>query len=180
MGTPFETGTARESLIARWIEVLADPVLAKLPYRIELNQWGRIEMVPFASPRHMNIAALLAKTLREQLGGSAFQECAILTLTGVRGADVVWCSPEFVARHAAVFRSGEPLLEQAPELCIEVKSPSNSFGELKEKIDAYPGCGALEAWIVLEDLRVRYFGPEGERERSQFELDLGPWRAGIG
>jgi Uma2 family endonuclease len=177
MGTLYETGIAREALIARWKEILADPELAKLPYQIEMNQWGRIEMAPFASPRHMNTGGLLAKVLREQLGGSAFQECAILTPIGVRGADVVWCSPEFVARHAAVFKSGEPLLQEAPELCVEVKSPSNNLGELKQKVDAYLACGAHEAWIVMEDLTVRCFGPEGEREQSQFKLDLDPWRA---
>lgn len=180
MGNLLETGIAREALIGRWKEILADSELAKLPYEIEMNQWGRIEMAPFASPRHMNSAASLARTLHAQLGGTVFHECAILTAIGVRGADVVWCSPEFVARHAAVFKAGEPLLEEAPELCIEVKSPSNSVGELKQKIDAYLACGALEGWIVMEDLAVRYFGPEGERERSKFKLDLGPWRSEVG
>jgi hypothetical protein len=29
-----------------WIEVLADPVLRDLPYKIELNEYGKIVMSP--------------------------------------------------------------------------------------------------------------------------------------
>jgi Uma2 family endonuclease len=181
MGAPIEdTAIGRDALIERWRAMLADPALANLPYRIELNKWGRIEMAPLPSPRHMDIAALLAGALRRDLGGKAFQECAILTRKGVLGADVVWCSSEFVARHAAVFKSGDPLLEEAPEICVEIKSPSNSLGELKEKIDAYLAAGAIEAWIVLDDLSVRFFNVAGEHESSRFGVDLDLWRKEAG
>jgi Putative restriction endonuclease len=98
----------------------------------------------------------------------------------VLGADVVWCSAQFVARHAGVFKAGEPLLQEAPEICVEIKSPSNSLGELKEKIDAYVADGAIEAWIVLDDLSVRFFDADGERERSRFAVDLDAWRKEVG
>ena len=33
-----------EFLIARWNELCRDPSLADLPYKIELNAWGKAEM----------------------------------------------------------------------------------------------------------------------------------------
>jgi hypothetical protein len=46
-----------ESRIARWQEVLADPTLQDLPYKIELNVWGKVEMSP-ASNRHGRLQAV--------------------------------------------------------------------------------------------------------------------------
>ena len=40
-----------EALVLRWDEVLKDPSLQDLPYKIELNAWGKVEMSP-ASNRH--------------------------------------------------------------------------------------------------------------------------------
>ncbi len=35
-----------ETLLARWDEVLRDPALRDLPYKIEVNSWGKVEMTP--------------------------------------------------------------------------------------------------------------------------------------
>ena len=48
-----------ESLVLRWNEVLRDPSLQDLPYKIELNAWGKVEMSP-ASHRHGGLQAELA------------------------------------------------------------------------------------------------------------------------
>ena len=40
---------APAELVLRWAGVLEDPTLRNLPYRIELNKWGHIEMIPPAS-----------------------------------------------------------------------------------------------------------------------------------
>ena len=48
-------------------------------------------------------------------------------------------------------------MTRAPELCIEVVSPSNSRKELREKVAAYLEAGAEEVWIRLpavETMRV--------------------------
>ena len=60
---------ARETLAQRWVDVVNDPVLRNLPYRIELNKWGHIEMTPPASPMHMRLATRLAVLLEKLLGG---------------------------------------------------------------------------------------------------------------
>jgi hypothetical protein len=38
----------------RWSEVLQNETLRDLPYKIELNQWGKIEMTP-ASDNHSTL-----------------------------------------------------------------------------------------------------------------------------
>ncbi len=39
-----------EALTVRWAEVVADRTLRDLPYKIELNAWGKIEMSPARQP----------------------------------------------------------------------------------------------------------------------------------
>ncbi len=62
---------------------------------------------------------------------------------------------------------------RAPELCIEVASPSNSRKELQEKVDAYLAAGAEEVWIIYqESKRWQFFSLEGVLEKSRFSVDL--------
>ena len=62
---------------------------------------------------------------------------------------------------------------RAPELCIEVVSPSNSRKEMSEKTRAYLAAGAHEVWIVYpRSKRCEVHGKEGRLERSQFPVDL--------
>jgi hypothetical protein len=44
-----------EALLTRWDEALREPSLQDLPYKIELNSWGKLEMSP-ASNRHGAVA----------------------------------------------------------------------------------------------------------------------------
>jgi Uma2 family endonuclease len=155
------TGLDKEALMQRWKHVLEDRALRVLPYRIEMNKWGHIETTPPASPRHMQLAGLFARVIRELLGGDAFTECAIATPAGVKVADVVWCSPDFLARSRTVLERWEPAFSIAPDLCIEVMSPSNILAELEEKIGHYLSSGARECWIVSPDLTIRAYGASG-------------------
>jgi len=169
-----ETGLPPQALLQRWQEVLRDPLPRETPYRVELNRWGTIEMTP-VRPYPSRIAKRLADALEGTLGGEAYTKLAVALPSGLRVPDVAWCSPQFLAQHAAEFAPGNLALSRAPELCVEVMSDSNTLGELKEKADGYLAAGAQEAWIVLADLSVRVFGPKGERVSSQFSFDLVAW-----
>ena len=95
-------------------------------------------------------------------------EASVLTLAGLLVPDVAWASAEFMAAHR-----NETPFEEAPEVCIEVTSPSNSRRELTEKVDALLAAGALEVWIVYSrSQRIEVFGPAGLLVRSRFALDL--------
>jgi Uma2 family endonuclease len=151
-----------------WADVLADQTLRNLPYKIELDRYGNIVMSP-ASNRHGRLQFWIGSFLERNLGGEAISECSVDTPEGVKVADVAWCSPEFLARHG--YATPYP---QAPEICVEVRSPSNSKEEMAEKIALYLGQGAREVWIVFEPGEVRFFGPEGERKGSEYRVDPRP------
>jgi Uma2 family endonuclease len=126
-----------ETLALRWAEILRDPSLRDLPYKIELSARGKIEISP-ASNRHALLQAhLAAEFARQFVGGRPLTECSVLTEIGVRVPDVAWASSEFLAAHA----DSTPF-PAAPELCVEITSPSNSEDEIGEKIRAYLAAGA--------------------------------------
>ena len=71
----------------QWQEVLADKSLRDLPYKIELNERGKIEMSP-TTFIHSLLQGELAALLKKQLGGWIFTELAIMTQKGVRVPDI--------------------------------------------------------------------------------------------
>jgi len=145
----------------QWADVLSDPTLANLPYKIELNEYGKIVMTP-ASNKHGSVQSRVARRLwGAEIGGEVITECSVETDKGVKVADVAWCSDAFLARHGL-----ETPYTEAPELCVEVVFPSNSDREMEEKIALYFARGALEVWLVYEDERLRVFDPVGEMQGS--------------
>jgi Uma2 family endonuclease len=163
MATP--TGTL--SLAQRWAEVVADPALRDLPYKIELNAWGKIEMTP-ASNRHGRLQARTASELNRQLSeGDAITEASVLTDIGVRVPDVVWASAAFLKAHGE-----ETPFSSAPEICVEILSPSKTEAETREKVRAYLAAGAEEVWLVREDGRAAFFDRAGERSAFRFPVRL--------
>jgi Uma2 family endonuclease len=156
-----------ELLTLRWRELVADPTLANLPYKIELNAWGKIEMSP-ASNRHGHLQMMVGAALMRALpDGRVVAEASILTDIGVRVPDVVWASAEFVARHG-----DETPFRAAPEIVVEVLSPSNTSAEIDEKTRAYIAAGAVEVWLVDESGATHVRAAEGSRSDSAFGVPL--------
>lgn len=162
----IETPLTREGLVERYQQLCADPLLANVPGKIELDNWGRILMSP-ASNYHGMLQARIGQRLAP-LGGQALVEASVVTSIGLLVADVAWASADFMRAHGS-----ETSFTRAPELCIEVASPSNSLKELREKMDAYLAAGALEAWIVYpQSKRFEFFGKSGALGRSSYTIDL--------
>ena len=159
--------SSQEALALRWAELCADPLLRDLPYKIELNAWGKIEMSP-ASNRHARLQGAVTAELARQLpSGAVLTASPIATEIGGRVPDVVWASTAFIARHGDSTPFG-----QAPEICIEVRSRSNSDEEMQAKRNAYLAAGALEVWIVSEGGSVEIFDASGRCEASRFGVRL--------
>jgi len=155
----------------RWQEMLEDRLLSAVPYKVELNEKGAIEVSP-AGTRHGFLQAFLAGELRRlRPDGATFTECGVETEIGVRVPDVLWASAEFVRRHGMT----SPL-PAAPEVCIEIVSPSNTAAEMEEKTAAYLAAGATEVWLVPEYGAAQFFSVAGSvgMSRFGFELDLPP------
>lgn len=151
----------------RWQEIVADPTLRDLPYKVETNSRGQIILSP-----HKNQHSRRQKQIEKQLdsllqSGEAFQEWAIATGGGTKQADVVWASG---GRLTEMRETGDPTT-LAPEICVEVMSESNDWDEMKEKIALYRRAGATEVWVVDEESNVRFFGEE-ELEQSDLAPDF--------
>lgn len=149
-----------------WQEILADPSLKNLPYKIELNEKGIIEMSP-ASFNHSRLQGKIAAQLAMQLGGDVFTELAIQTSKGVRVPDVAWGSETYTQAHQT-----ELWASSAPELCIEILSPFKTAKDLLERIALFLEAGALEIWLVDESGNVRQYDQSGPIETSRFPADL--------
>jgi Uma2 family endonuclease len=146
-----------------WAEIGADPVLGSLPNRIETDRWGRIVMSPPPRSRHgeyqLEIGGLLRDLLR---GGRALTECPIHTSEGIKAADVAWASQE---RRAS--KPNDPVFLVAPEICAEVRSPSDVDAELEERKRLFFERGAAEVWICGLDGTMSFFDPAGPIPQSR-------------
>ena len=144
-----------------WEELCADLSLQDLPYRIELNGLNQIVMSPryFRHGRYqVEICALLTKLLPQ---GKASVKSAVMTSDNVKVPDVIWATQEFIRQHADAYA-----LPVAPDLCIEVLSPSNQTAEIDQKRALYFESGAREVWICGVDGKMEFYLPAGLQERS--------------
>ena len=146
----------REELLARnrqrWAEILADRRLADLPFKIETNAHGTLLMTPPPSGNHSHRQGRIVIELDRQLGGHVLPECPISTIDGVRAADVGWYSPQ---RYSQV--AGQLAFETAPEICVEILSPSNVESEIQEKKQLYFEAGAEEVWLCDLQGRLSFY-----------------------
>lgn len=149
-----------------WDEVCADPNLQDLPYKIELNRFGQIVMSP-ASNWHGALQMRIGSKLIGQLSGEVISECSIVTEDGVKVADVAWVSPAFSKQHGMTTP-----FATAPEICVEILSPSNSSEEMTMKRKLYFKAGAKEVWECDQDGVMTFYGQSGVLEQSEIAPDF--------
>ena len=99
--------------------------------------------------------------------GTTITECSIETEIGVRVPDVAWASADFMARHGVTTP-----FAGAPEICVEILSPSNTAPQMSEKAAAYLEAGASEVWLVSDDGGVRIIDKSGPCPSSAFGIEL--------
>ena len=147
-----------------WEEICDDPILADLPFKIESDRWGNVIMSPPAGADHSDYqGVILAALLRLLPKGYAQPEYPLRTNQGVKAIDVVWVSRE--RRRLKPKDSIVHLL--APEICIEVFSPSNSVAEIEGKTLLYFERGAQECWTCDGTGTMTFFDPTGPIKRSK-------------
>jgi Uma2 family endonuclease len=155
-----------------------------LPYE-EGRRWelleGELIEVPSPTPEHQDIvfAVLLALKLylkEHRLQGAAYEDVEFALSHVVRlRPDVCVLLPEKARR---LDRKRIPI-PGAPDLAIEVISPSERTSESRAKVDAYLRYGVAEVWQIYPDSRVLeiYTGENGHRTLSadqQVHTDLLP------
>nr|VFK38863.1 MAG: Putative restriction endonuclease [Candidatus Kentron sp. SD]VFK42129.1 MAG: Putative restriction endonuclease [Candidatus Kentron sp. SD]VFK78957.1 MAG: Putative restriction endonuclease [Candidatus Kentron sp. SD] len=145
-----------------WQEICDAPAFRDLPFKMETNRWGKIEMSPATNEHGMYQVALIEWLIGLAKGGRPISECSIQTEQGVKVADVAWGSYEFFQRN----KRKNPYPE-SPEIVIEILSPSNSRKEMRGKRKRYFAAGAKEVWLCAEDGRMAFFSPGGEVPESR-------------
>ena len=151
----------------QWSEVIDNPYFKNLPFKIELNRYGKVEMTP-ASNKHGRLQSQISALLEQKLKkGEALTECSIQTTDGVKVADVAWCSKAFIKQYGY-----ETPYSHAPELCIEIVSPSSSKEEMINKVQLYLEAGVEEVWIVWENGIVDYYDKMGELVKSGYGVSV--------
>lgn len=150
-----------------WLEVCEHPDLQNLPFKIELDETGKIIMAP-TKVYHSIYQGEIAYQLRTLSPmGKTLVECAIATRKGTKVADVAWASPE---RVATIWSEIE--CSVAPELCVEVLSSTNTQKEMRAKRQLYFERGALEVWLCDADGKLTFFDRTGPLERSTLFPDF--------
>ena len=163
----IEAPLSPEELAIQYRGLCDDPCFANIPGKIEIDLWGRLLMSPPAAPYHGRLQAKLSDKLAA-LGGEKTIEAPIATPLGLFVADLAWSSQKSPPGSEDI----NPLM-RAPELCIEVVSPSNSRKELSEKTRGYLAAGAEEVWIIYpRSKRCEIHTQAGLKERSRFPVDL--------
>jgi Uma2 family endonuclease len=145
-----------------WAAVIEDQSLQNLPYKIETNRFGQIVMSPASNRRGINQAKITTWLGTFGAPGAAITECSVQTDEGVKVADVAWASPEFIERNESYIA-----YPQAPEICVEIVSPSNSSIALTEKRALYFRYGAKEVWLCVLSGKMTFYDRDGVIPQSK-------------
>lgn len=142
----------------QWKDVVTNPSLRDLPFKIETNEWGQIVMTPakLMHGKYQSLIDGLLQDLMEQPGETVI-ECAIQTRKGTKVADIAWFSENRWEQVQDEYDS--PI---APEICVEVISPSNSSDEIQEKKQLYIERGAVEVWTCNAKGKMQFYNLAGE------------------
>lgn len=101
----------------------------------------------------VRVAGLLDAWVRPRDLGRVVDHCGFVLGRGpdtVRGPDVAFVRRERLeAREIGASRG--PFFEGAPDLAVEVLSPSNTEAEIDDKVREYLGAGTHRVWIVDPD-----------------------------
>ena len=122
----------------------------RLPVREDVVHelhWGQVITLTRPRMRHAKLQSRLVRLLRPKAEhlGVVESEVAFRALPeyDLRGADVA-----FVSRERWETASDDDNLHGAPELVIEVLSPSNTKSEIQEKAALCLATGSREFWVV--------------------------------
>lgn len=140
--------------LRRWEELIEDRELARFQGKVETDRHGRILMSPPASSDHGLFQAQIPHLLQTLLpGGKMYAGCPISTPDGVRVADAAWISTKRLAKIGR-----KACFTKAPEICVEILSPSNTRREMEEKKALYFAAGAQEVWFCTATGEMTFYG----------------------
>lgn len=148
-------------------------------YRLELVR-GAVIREPRPGSRHGEVAVILAAALHQYVAAHGLGK--VLGDTGyvlsraertVRGPDLSFVSAGRLPAGPLPWS----LFEGAPDLAVEILSPSNRAGEMEDKVAGYLAAGCRLVWVVDPVRRTVTVHEPGEQATSLLvsdTLDGGP------
>jgi len=128
----------------------------------ETNGQGQIIVNPPIGLLHAKRAEKISTAIRDALPGwHIWPEVGLHTSDGVKAPDLCVAAPDFEER---IDERG--FLICAPNLCVEVMSPSNSWEEMRHKTLLYLAAGAREVWVCDGAGEMHFFDGSGQRSES--------------
>jgi len=139
--------------------------------RWELIAGVAYAMAPAPSTRHQNITLNLASRLRERLAGKPCRPFIAPTDVKLSDLDVVQPDILVVCDPARITPTH---IEGAPEVVIEVLSPTTAAKDLRQKKSLYEGARVREYLVIdpLEEYAIRFLlGADGFDKGTVFAAD---------
>jgi Uma2 family endonuclease len=140
-----------EQNLRRWTELMSDSRLQQLDARVETDRFGRIIMSPTPSAHYGSYQFKIGLAQPMHARGLSCYRMPNLDRRRRKAADVAWACPNVCANRASI------LFPRAPEICVEILSPSNAEAEIREKTALYFDAGAVEVWHCTTTGKIIFF-----------------------
>ena len=115
---------------------------------------GEIRIMPPAKWKHQRIIELITEALRNQLGTQRYSVATGSFGVIIRKAPLTSRVPDLAVFELATLVEQDGYIHSAPQLLVEVLSPSNTRREREEKLGDYAALGVPEVWVVSPEART--------------------------
>jgi len=164
--------------VASQIVTLAEYLRMEFPEgtKDELIQ-GEVVISPAAKPNHLRVIKQLVRLLDDILDGKKFEAYSDMSFVADAIEPASMPQPDvFVIDNARFTKAAaeDRYPEGAPELAVEVVSPSNTKKKLAEKTELYLANGSLEVWIVYMKTRTVRVWKKGGKSIEYRQGDMLP------
>ncbi len=109
---------------------------------------GELFVTPAPTPRHQRILRRLAFQLSAYIDANGLGEVYLAPVDIVLDKHTVVQPDVLFIRQDRLGIVGEEAIEKAPDLVVEILSPSTFYKDLRRKMAAYSQFGVQEYWIV--------------------------------
>jgi len=157
-------------MIAHWQDILEQyhQLFEDYGGHVETDRYGNLLMSPPPGDLHQAQADWICQALQSLLPSAHVRQgLAVVTAEGIKIPDLI----ADLAGRRAHMKDTDPY-DPAPDICLEVSSPSNSRAEIAEKTNLYLAAGALEVWICDRQNRLIFYTATGERHTSSLCPDF--------
>ncbi|EFH89361.1 Uma2 family endonuclease [Ktedonobacter racemifer] len=115
---------------------------------------GVLYMSPSPNPRHQRIVLMISNHLLGFVEGQGLGMVFVSPLDVELNYGNIVQPDVFVLLNEHLDRIASSRIIGAPDLAIEIASPSTARHDLNEKLDAYAAAGVPEYWVVTPDAHV--------------------------